>query len=334
MTREDEIKRAFTEAGTPLVGIARLATFPEVASAIGEKARLGWLAGLGWLSRVQREMEDPSILFDGARSIIATAWSYTDQYSPYIARFAISNEYHSIIKERLSAVWKGIGGGRAYISVDNSPVPEKQIARLAGLGGIGKNSLLINPRLGSYLCIGVIITDLTLRPDPPFEEDLCGGCRACVMACPTGAIKEGIGVDSSRCISYLTIEEKGRIPEDLLPLMGAHIFGCDVCQEVCPYNNSRYKHTPSIPPAIQPPLRIEEVRRWMEMDKEGFKRYFSATPIKRIGPSRFKRNIAIALGNAGGSEEYEFLRRHLQSGDELVDRYVEWAVARLEGGSL
>ncbi len=286
----------------------------------------------------------PNLLVPGTTRIISLRMPYfsADAYDPvqqlnrnghaYISRYALNKDYHKLIRNRLKKLIQAIektGVKFNYrIFTDSAPVLERPLAEKAGLGFIGKNSLLIHPRAGSWFFLAEIFTDLPLPLDPPFTKQGCGPCTACMVECPTGAIiQEGV-VDARRCISYLTIEHPGEIPEALRPLMGNRIYGCDDCQLVCPWN--RYGE-PQSETAWQPRHQLDritllELWRW---DEDTFLKNFEGSPIRRIGYERWQRNLAVALGNADfQSAILNALKNRLSTASELVKTHILWAISQ------
>ncbi len=250
----------------------------------------------------------------------------------YVSRYALGRDYHKLIRKRLQQlaerVQQAIGpfGYRAF--VDSAPVLEKAVAEQAGLGWIGKNTLVINRKAGSWFFLGELYTDLPLPVDPPHASEHCGRCSACLDICPTQAFVAPYVLDARRCISYLTIELKGPIPEDLRPLIGNRVFGCDDCQIVCPWN--RFAR-PSEQGDFQPRHQLDSAElaslfRWSE---EEFLSRTEGSPLRRAGYERWLRNLAVGLGNAPGSiaviEALELRREHPS---ELVREHVHWALSR------
>lgn len=249
---------------------------------------------------------DPSQLVKGARSVIAVLQNYytpdrqTDPGAPRISKYAFGKDYHRIMKKKLRSLLgfleskSGPVVGRYF--VDSAPVLERALARRAGLGWIGKNSLLLNRKYGSFFFIGVLITDLELAYDSPVKE-YCGECTKCIEACPTGAIVADRIVDSTQCISYLTIEYKKKsLPEEFRGKMENCIFGCDICQDVCPWNNHARPHKePWLNP--RPGLLDMTQKEWSELNEERFGYLFEGTAVKRTKYSGLRRNIDFAGRN-------------------------------------
>lgn len=291
----------------------------------------------------------PNELEPGTVSVISVRVNYFDNDSElatiqlhtpekaYISRYALGKDYHKLIRKRLQALANKINDQcdnfqyRAF--TDSAPVLERPIAEKAGLGFIGKNSLIIHPRAGSWFFLGEIYTNLKLPIDPPFEKQGCGPCTACIDECPTQAIVDNTVVDSRRCISYLTIEFQGSIAEELRSLMGNRIYGCDDCQLVCPWNKFTQ---PTVENAFKDQQNLDsasllELWNWTE---EQFLKKLEGSPIRRIGYIQWNRNLAIAMGNATANtpllnQIIEHLQNKIGQINELVDEHIEWAINQL-----
>ena len=263
-----------------------------------------------------------------------------------VARYARGRDYHNVIEKLLLKLHRWIesrtGGpvaGRAY--VDTGPILERELAMRAGLGWFGKNTMLIDPTRGSYFFLGILLLDLELDADAPFQEDHCGTCRSCLDACPTGALlgRDASGapvMDATRCISYLTIEHRGPIPVELRPLMGNRVYGCDICQEVCPWNEKFAR--PAEEEAYQAgegldgPALVELADTLLRIDDEGFRELFRDSAITRAKRAGLLRNVCVALGNWGAAEAVPVLVRALADGEELVRGHAAWALGRVGTG--
>ena len=263
-----------------------------------------------------------------------------------IARYARGRDYHHVITERLEDLARGLerAAGRPVqyrTCVDTGPILERELAALAGLGWFGRNTMLIHPRRGSYFFLGVLLTDLPLAASTPFREDHCGSCRRCLDACPTGALlgRDDSGapvMDAARCISYLTIELKGTIPEELRPAIGNRVFGCDICQEVCPWNGKFA--APTAEPAYAPrtdldgPSLIDLATRILDMSGKAFQREFADSPVSRARRNGMLRNLCVALGNWGAPEAVPVLERAARDRSALVREHADWALERIRVG--
>jgi epoxyqueuosine reductase len=344
------VKRAAEQAGFDLVGIApaadaaELKHFPEwiAAGRAGEMKYLEARNDQGDLKRASLARVAP-----WARSVVVCAINYnTDQpYSTqvndptrgWISRYAWSREdYHDAVLRRLKQVEAALHREmpsdlqsalttRSY--VDTGPIVERVYAKYAGVGWTGKNTCLINQKKGSWLFLGVILTSLELAPDLPVP-DRCGSCTRCIEACPTDAILAPYQLDSNKCIAYLTIEKRGSIPEDLRPGMGHHVFGCDICQDVCPWNR---KAPASTAPEFEPrPRLVNPALSWLaEMSEEEFRTAFRGSSIRRTKRSGLRRNAAIAMGNSGNPEFLPLLDQLEADEDESVSESARWARSHL-----
>jgi epoxyqueuosine reductase len=303
------IKEKARELGFDLCGVAAADAYPELAF-LREWLDRGYAATMGWLARSADRRSDVRHVVPGARSVVVTGTLYNVD-RPYsrelppgvarISRYAWGDDYHDVIARRLDGLlaWMRAGcdqpfDARAY--VDTGPVQERVYAQYAGLGWIGKNTCLISPELGSWLFLGVIITTLPLEPDTQGLEQ-CGSCTRCLEACPTGALVESGVLDSNRCLSYLTIEHRGPLPEAHQAAIGAHVYGCDICQEVCPYNQPAPQSTDA---AWQPRRGLDApalVDLWQRPDDE-WRAVLKGSPMKRAKIEGLRRNVAVALRNA------------------------------------
>jgi epoxyqueuosine reductase len=353
MPRVSEIvKNAAHEAGFDLCGIApasdarELEYFPEwiADGRAGEMKYMEARDERGDLKRASLSRVAP-----WARSVIVCAINYNtahpystqvnDSERGWISRYAWSREdYHDAVLRRLKqvegALQKFIVNGnssphdlitRSY--VDTGPIVERVFAKYAGVGWIGKNTCIINQQKGSWLFLGVILTSLELELDLP-APDRCGTCTRCIEACPTHAILAPYQLDSNRCIAYLTIEKRGSIPEELRAGMGRHVFGCDICQDVCPWNR---KAPATSAPEFQPrPGLVNSALAWLaEMSAEEFRENFRGSPIRRTKRSGLRRNAAIAMGNSGDCDFLPILDKLAQDEDESVAESARWARTRL-----
>lgn len=281
--------------------------------------------------------QDPRSLLPSARSIICVGKVYKQpQTSPHIAQYAVTRDYHDVMKqglETLAARLQEIRGPFEYRSfVDTAPLLERSYARLAGLGWIGRNTCLINQELGSWLFLGELVTSLEWNAGTP-APDRCGVCMRCIEACPTQALIPGglrTLLDSNRCISYYTIEHRGEIPPEQREGLGEWVFGCDICQDVCPWNVRENRgavetEDPAFASAIQG-LSLEELA---SLSAEEFRDRFRRTPIWRTKYSGFLRNVAVAMGNAGDARYRPVLERLAGSSDAVVASHAQWALGRL-----
>lgn len=343
MDLKTRLKAYAQDLGFDLIGVAQAGPTPS-ADRYEEWARAGRAATMAYLTRpeVIEKRRDLRHLWPEARSIIVVAMNYYAGEHPTtddlprgrVARYAWGEDYHEVIAERLRALLNFLNQEAGWpvqgkIYVDTGPVLEQAWAVQAGLGWIGKNSLLIHPRLGSYLFLGVLLIDLELEPDPPFPFDHCGTCTRCVDACPTGCIRPDRTLEAGRCISYLTIERREGIPEDLRPAIGDWLFGCDICQEVCPWNQ-RFAR-PTREPAFQPRegiarMLLEEV---LQMDEERFRARFHRSPIRRAKWRGLVRNALLVAGNLRAKGLKAWIQRWREHEDPMLREHAEWAMQRL-----
>jgi len=283
----------------------------------------------------------PAELVPGTQRIISVKMNYlppeasfakalANKNTAYISRYALGRDYHKVIRNKLKKlglrIEQEVGqlGFRPF--VDSAPVLERQLAEKAGLGWRGKNSLLINKQAGSWFFLGELFVDLPLPIDPPNSEEGCGKCTACLTLCPTGAIVEPYVVDARKCISYLTIELQGPIPEQFRPLLGNRIYGCDDCQLVCPWNRfGKLTEEDDFKPRKN--LKDKELLALFNWPEEVFLKNTEGSPIRRIGFERWQRNLAVGLGNAPASQEIiDTLKSALSHSSELVKEHIEWAL--------
>ena len=335
------VDRAAADAGFDLVAVASADDFASDREETLRRIDAGLMDGLPWFNpeRVQRGT-DPETLLPGARSIISLGWNYFPPDDPsasidqgLVARYARGRDYHRVMKRRMRRVvlelTERLGerfAARWY--VDDGPMLDRAAAARAGLGWFGKNGNILNPTYGSWLLLGQIITDLPLTADAPLAKT-CGQCSRCMPACPTDAIVAPYVVDNRRCISYLTIENRGAIPVDLRAPMGNWVFGCDICQEVCPVN--RKAKSTQDPNFGRTDLSAVDLVELLDMTDEQFRERFAGTPIMRAKRVGLQRNACIALGNAADPVSVPALTRALRFAPPLVRRHAAWALGRIGG---
>jgi epoxyqueuosine reductase len=250
----------------------------------------------------------------------------------WIARYAWGDDYHDVVKARLedlrARLAADLGPLESRVYVDTGPVVERAYAAAAGLGAWGKNTCLLHPEHGSWFFLGEVITNLEMEPDAP-RADLCGSCTACLEACPTGALVAPYALDATRCISYLTIELKGAIPEEQRPGLGRHVFGCDICQDVCPWNRRRRERGEA---GFEPRegLLAPDLDALAVLDEAGFRETFRGSPVKRAKRRGLLRNVCVAIGNSGDAARRPVLERLAADADPLVREHAAWALGRLD----
>ena len=361
--------------GFDLCGVVRAEKFPELEKTSEWLAR-GYAGEMKYLEDPRRA--DPQTAMPGIRSAIVGLLNYntaqprsTDaalpsedgQPSGWISRYAWGDDYHNVLRERLDelvallrARYSEPFDARAY--VDTGPVQERVLAKYAGLGWLGKNTLLLNQALGSYFFLGVILSTLDLAPTLGASElppaDLCGSCRRCLDACPTDAFVKPYVMDARKCISYLTIELRGAIPEELREPMGKHVFGCDICQDVCPWNGrASFTEMPQFQPRVfsaqqenhveadlssqAESLYLPRLEWLLGLSEADFRELFRGSPVKRAKWRGLMRNACVAAGNSGvrpGTADHaritKLLERLAASGEEVVAESARWALSRIQ----
>jgi epoxyqueuosine reductase len=338
-----QLKRAAVELGFSLTGVAPAVT-PAGAARLDDWLDAGYAGQMHYLAQRRDAYNHPRHLLDGARSVVMLALEYraaepepAGQGEGRISRYAWGpTDYHELIRDRLHDLadqlraWQPQAQVRGV--VDTAPLLEREFAQLAGLGWIGKHTLLLNRDRGSWFFLAALVTDLELTCDAPHETDHCGTCRACLDACPTDAFPQPHVLDATRCISYLTIELKDSIPEELRAGVGDWLFGCDVCQEVCPWNG----HAKPIPQALFAPLPDNnpiELTQLFELDDDAFRARFRHTPLWRPKRRGILRNAAIVLGNRPTSSAIPALVRGLSDAEPLVRGASAWALGRYDNAS-
>lgn len=274
------------------------------ADRLDEWLAKGYAGTMRYLHRQARRRKDPRLIAPQARSVVVVLDNYytpdeeTDRRPPRIAKYARGKDYHSVTQRRLRQLAEFLRAQGAELSrtyADAGPVPERELAQRAGLGWIGKNTMLINPGAGSFFFIGSVFTDLVLEPDAPYELEHCGSCTRCLDACPTGALLEPRLLDATRCISYLTIEQKGPIPDPLAARFEGYAFGCDICNDVCPWNQ-RFARPTSVT-EFQPRRQPVEIGPtfFQDMTEQEFTERFGDTPFERPGLEGMRRNFRAAF---------------------------------------
>ncbi|WP_284137476.1 tRNA epoxyqueuosine(34) reductase QueG [Pseudoalteromonas obscura] len=304
---------------------------------------LGYHGEMEYMAAHGMKRARPAELVPGTKSIVSVKMNYLppdasfakalkNSTTAYISRYALGRDYHKVLRNRLKKLGQRIEqevgqyGFRPF--VDSAPVLERQIAEKAGLGWRGKNSLLIHKQAGSWFFLGELFVDLPLPPDNNKVEEGCGKCNACISLCPTGAIVEPYVVDARRCISYLTIELQGAIPEEFRPLLGNRVYGCDDCQLVCPWNRfGQLTEEADFHP--RKTLKDRELLELFAWDENTFLKNTEGSPIRRIGHERWLRNLAVGLGNANYDEQIvTALNNKLHLVSELVQEHIHWALAQ------
>lgn len=295
---------------------------------------------MAWMELNPERRASPANLWSDVRSIVMLGLSYAPEHDPLealkhadrgaLAAYATRRDYHDVIKGRLkdlAGFMVARGGGDVKVFVDTAPVMEKPLAAAAGLGWVGKHSVLVSREHGSWLLLGAIFTTAELPPDEP-EFDRCGSCRRCLDICPTAAFPAPYTLDARRCIAYLTIEHKGHIRREFREAIGNRVFGCDDCLAVCPWNKfAQVSRDAGL--ANRDELSSPALRELVRLDDAEFRRRFAGTPVKRTGRDRFVRNVLIAIGNSGMPDLAEEAVRLLDDPSPLVRGMAVWALARL-----
>lgn len=340
----NRLKARSVALGFDLIGITHAAR-PETLGHLERWLREGYHGAMEYLPRRKQAYEHPEGVLQRVRSLIVAAINYGPGLTPATARpepgcgrvaaYAQSaGDYHDVLREKLRALADVIHehrpAARTRVCVDTAPLLERDVAQRAGLGWFGKNTMLINKRQGSYFFLGAVLTDEPLPADAPHETSHCGSCTRCLDACPTDAFPAPCVLDATRCISYLTIELRDQpMPEELREGVGDWLFGCDVCQQVCPWNRKARVPTggPLAPAEEQAALAAAEL---LELSEEGFAARFGATPLSRPGRAGLARNAAVVLGNTGHAAHLPALQRALDDPATEVRETARWAIEAIQ----
>lgn len=336
------IKEKARSLGFDLVGIAPIGPFPE-AVFYPKWLESGYAGEMRYLENQKSARMDPRSVLPDAKSVIVCAMNYNtdrpltsyDRARAWISRYAWGEDYHDTLLKKLRELASWIeknSSRRTKTYVDTGPLLERVFAKYAGLGWFGKNTCIIDERIGSWFFLGCILTDIELSYDTPVP-DRCGTCTRCIDACPTGAILEPYILDSRKCIAYTTIELRGNIPEAERAGIGRHLFGCDICQDVCPWNR-RAPRSPE--PAFQAKSGLfwPEIDRMLDMNEDEWRQTIRGTAMKRAKVRGLLRNLMVVAGNSGVKEFVPKLRRFLTHADEHVRSHAEWAIRRLREPTL
>ncbi|MGX9117803.1 tRNA epoxyqueuosine(34) reductase QueG [Mesorhizobium sp. BHbsci] len=334
------IDREARRAGFDAVAVTTPNAIPLAPARLAEFVADGFQGSMGWIAETLERRGEPTALWPEVRSIIVLAMNYGPDHDPRavlakpgcgaISVYAQNRDYHDVMKGRLKEIAGKIvarAGGDVKVFVDTAPVMEKPLAEAAGLGWQGKHTNLVSRAHGSWLFLGTIFTTAELAPDTP-EDDHCGSCRACLDVCPTDAFPAPYRLDARRCISYLTIENKGPIPHEFREKIGNRIYGCDDCLAACPWN--KFAQVASEAKLVaRADLREPPLADLLTLDDAAFRALFVGSPIKRIGRDRFVRNVLIAAGNSGDSSLGNAVRALLGDASPLVRGAAVWALSRL-----
>ena len=336
------LKREARRLGFVLSGACPVVA-PVGLSRFGEWLDAGLAGEMRYLASRAAAYEHPRHVLDGVRSILMLAMPYrtaeperAGEGQGKVSRYAWGQDYHELIWRRLEELGGWLESRRPGIRVrgvvDTAPLLEREFAQLSGLGWVGKNTLLLNKDLGSWFFLAALLTDLELSYDEPYTADHCGTCTACLDACPTDAFRAPYVLDARKCISYLTIELRDQIPAELRAGIGDWLFGCDVCQDVCPWNTREHNQAHTEEPGFQPmpgmnPLDLAEL---FNLDDEAFRVRFRHTPLWRAKRRGLLRNAAIVLGNRPTEAALPALRKGLNDPDSLVREACQWALSRFD----
>lgn len=334
------------EAGFDRAGVASLEPQAGAGASFLRRLERGLFATMSWLGRRPGRRVAPASLLDGARSALCVALHYhplegepepSGDLWPRVARYARGDDYHDVMERRLRAlsarIREAFPGSGARLYVDTGPVLERALAARAGLGAVAKNTQLLD-RTGSWFLLGELFLTLELEPSEPVAEDLCGECTRCLDACPTGALPAPRVLDAERCISYWTIEHRGDLPDRARALVGDWVFGCDVCQEVCPWNRRRAAPAGRRRSGLfgLPPKRAElDLAGLLSISEDAYRGRFRRSPMKRAGRSGLRRNAAVAMGNRADEAYAPALEQARKSADPVVREHAEWSLERLAG---
>ena len=333
-----QIKEQARALGFQLVGISPMESFPETAF-YPKWLESGYAGEMRYLERQKPQRMDPQTILPGVRSVIVCAMNYNtdlpltshDRMRAWVSRYAWGLDYHETLgaKLRQLAGWIEQGsGGHTKTYVDTGPLLERVYAKYAGIGWFGKNTCILNEKLGSWLFLGCVLADVDLDYDLPVP-DRCGTCTRCIDACPTQALVAPYVLDSRKCISYTTIELRGEIPESDRAGISHHLFGCDICQDVCPWN----RRAPASDEAAfqsKPGLFWPEIDRLLDMNEGEWRQLIQGTAMKRAKVVGLLRNLMVVTGNSGVTGLLPKLRRFLSHSDEIVGKHAQWAAETLE----
>jgi epoxyqueuosine reductase len=326
-----ELERLAAELGLDAVGAAPAEPYEETERHIRERRARGLFADMKFTMARPEVSCHPDTLLPGARTVISAALCY---YAPgpepgpgegRLPRYTWTDAY-AVLRERLDDLGRRLGG--AYrVLVDANQHVDREAAARAGVGFYGKNTLLITRRHGSWVVLGTLVTDVEIEPTPPLPTD-CGSCTLCIEACPTDALDEPGTLDATKCLSYWT-QSQQPIPEDYREALGGQVYGCDICQDVCPWNRGieRRRADEPLPAGAEPTLSLVD---WLEADGEELRRRYDRLFVPRNDPRYLRRNALVALGNTGGSEHRDALAAYADSDDELLRDHASWALRRLE----
>jgi epoxyqueuosine reductase len=329
-----ELNRLGEELGFDAIGAAPARPYEETERHIRERKQRGLFATMGFTTRRPEVSCHPEQLLPGARTVVSAAlcyWAEADEAGPgegRLARYTWSDRYAEL-RERLDALGRRLGGSYRVLVDENDHV-DREAAVRAGVAFYGKNTLAITRRFGSWVVLGTLVTDVQLEPAAPLDAG-CGSCTLCIDACPTNALDEPGTLDSTRCLSYWT-QAPAPIPEEYRADLGAFVYGCDICQDVCPWNRGIEKRRRGTPPpaAAEPSVSLVD---WLERDGRELVEHYDRLYVPRNDPRWLRRNALVAAGNVGGAAERGTVAAYAEGHDELLREHAEWALARIDGRS-
>jgi epoxyqueuosine reductase len=350
---ETRLKQKAKDIGFELAGIAAAGPADSFGR-MRDWLDRGYAGDMAYMTRHAEARRAPDSILDNVQTVVMLGMNYnaeplsdpsaqdgaaghSSRITGRVSRYAWGEDYHAVLRERLNCLrdWieREVPGCNGRGVVDTAPLLERDFARRAGLGWFGKNTMLLNKRLGSYFFLGALLLDIKLQPDTPHEASHCGTCTACLDACPTQAFVAPGVMDARRCISYLTIELRGPIPAEFRKPMGNWVFGCDICQEVCPWNRKAPETAESgfLPRADLEPIDLVKLLGTSEQE---FRNRFRGTTITRTKRRGLLRNAAIVLGNRGDPAALPALRKALNDPEALVREAAEWAIDQIESAAL
>ncbi len=335
-----QLKHEAERLGFDRVGIAP-AVAPPGYEFFQEWLRLGYEAGMGYMRKYEEARSDPGAILDGVRSIIVLAMIYGRKSQPSddptrgkVARYARGADYHEVLWRRLESLldWirDAVPGVRGRAVADTAPLLERDFARLAGLGWIGKNTMLIDRKIGSFTVLGAVLVDCVFEYDPPHESSHCGTCTRCLEACPTQAFDGAFRLDANKCLSYWTIEHRGAIPDAMAERLDGWVFGCDICQDICPWNRKAPEgREPELSP--RPEWTDPDLIAWLTADPVEFRRKLKGTALSRAKRSGLLRTAAMILGQRRVIEARSALETLLKEDDPVIRDAAAWALERIGG---
>jgi epoxyqueuosine reductase len=325
----DDVRRFGEELGIDALGVTRAEAYTETERHIVERRARGLFAGMKFTMARPEESCHPETLLPGARTVVSGALCYWAPEAPLepgegrLARYTWADAYERL-REQLDVLGRRLGG-RYRVLVDANQHVDREAAARSGVGFYGKNTMLITRRHGSWVVLGTLVTDVELEPTEPLAAD-CGECRLCIDACPTGALDEPGTLDSTRCLSYWT-QAPASIPAEYRPALGAQVYGCDICQDVCPWNRGVEKRRRDAP---EQEGHVDLVE-WLEQDGSALISQYDRLYVPRNDPRWLRRNALVALGNTGGAEHVQLIGRYTSGDDELLAEHASWALERVRG---